>query len=266
MTVVETWPTLADAARAMGPDAIYLGGGTVVMRDVNAGSAPARVVRSTDPALTAIRATGDTASLGAGVTMAQVLASRDLEFLHPVARLVGGPQVRNMGTVGGNLFAQHPYGDFATALLALGARVIMAGGGAPRPVEDLLRDRTRPAGLVASIEVPRPHAGAFGFHKVSRVKPKGVSILTIAVLAPRQGGQIRGARVAWGAMGDGPVRGSAAERVLEGQPLNAATIGRAAQVAADGLDPPTDALASAWYRREVAGVHLRRLLESMERG
>ena len=266
MTVVETFPTLAEAARAMGQGAAYLAGGTLVMRDVNAGEGPERLIRVTDPALRSVAATGDTIRLGAGVTMAQVLGSRELDFLHAAARAIGGPQVRNMGTVGGNLFAPHPYGDFAVALLALGARVVMAGSGGPRPVEDVLRDRTRSPGLVAAIEVPRPRPGAFGFLKVSRVKPKGVSVLSIAAMLPREGGRIRGARVAWGAMAAGPVRGGSIERVLEGQALDAAAIGRAAQVAAEGLDPPTDPLATTWYRREVAGVHLRRLLERMERG
>ncbi len=266
MTLVETWPTLAEAARAMGPDAAFLSGGTLVMRAVNAGTAPARLVRTTDPALGAIRAGGDTVTLGAGVTMAQVLASPELDFLHPVARAIGGPQVRNMGTVGGNLFAPHPYGDFAVALLALGARVAMAGGGPARPLDDLLRDRARPSGLVAAIDVPRPRPGSFAFRKVSRVRPKGASVLSLAVLAPREGGRVRGARVAWGAMGPGPVRGAAVERALEGQALDAQTIARAVQSAAEGLDPPTDALASTWYRREVAGVHLRRVLETMGRG
>jgi CO/xanthine dehydrogenase FAD-binding subunit len=72
--------------------------------------------------------------------------------------------------------------------------------------------------------------------------------------------------VAYGAMAAAPQRAAAVERVLEGQALDAATIARAAQVAADGFDPPEDALASSWYRREVAGVHLKRLLERMERG
>ena len=63
-----------------------------------------------------------------------------------------------------------------------------------------------------------------------------------------------------------PLQATAVERVLEGQSLDAATIARAAQVAVEGLDPPTDALATAWYRREVAGVHLKRLLERMARG
>jgi len=266
MTTVETYPTLADAARAMGRDAVYLGGGTIVMREVNAGSAPPRVLRTTDRGLRDIRASGDTVTLGAGVTMADVLAHRDLEFLHPVARAIGGPQVRNMATVAGNLFAPHPYGDFAAALLALGARVVLAGQGGARSVEEVLRDRER-TGLVAAVDVPRPRdPHTFGFLKVSRVKPKGVSVLSIAAVLPREGGRIRGARVAFGAMGPAPLRATAVERVLEGQALDSATISRAAAVAAEGLDPPTDPIATGWYRREVAGVHLGRLLERMERG
>lgn len=259
---VETHATVADAARALGRGGTYLAGGTVVMRGVNAGEVQGLIVRAADPGLRGIAATGDGIRIGAGATMADILASREAEVLHPVARLIGGPQVRAMATVGGNLFAPHPYGDLTVALIALGARAVLAQGGV-RPVEDLMRDRDRPP-LVAAIEVPRPRdPRAFGFLKVSRVKPKGVSVLSVAALLPREGGRIRGARVAWGAMGPHPLRGAGTERVLEGQALDPATIARAAQVAAEGLDPPTDALASTWYRREVAGVHLRRLLERL---
>jgi CO/xanthine dehydrogenase FAD-binding subunit len=264
---VETHATLAEAQRAMGSNAIFMAGGTLIMRDVNAGVTATRIVRSIDPVLADIRLSGDGVMIGAGVTMATVAAHRDLAFLAPVARGIGGPQIRNMATIGGNLFAPHPYGDFAVALLALGARVAFAGpGGAPRPLADVLRDRGR-VGLVASVHVPRPQAPAdFGFLKVSRIKPKGVSVISIAAHLPRQGGRIRGARVAFGAMGPMPLQSAAVERALDGQTLDAATIARAAQMAAEGLDPPTDALATAWYRREVAGVHLKRLLERMARG
>src|SRR6056297_781249 len=206
MTIVETYRTLEEAARAMGGDAVYMGGGTLVMRAVNEGAGPPRLIRVGDPGLRQVRSSGDRITLGAGVTMAEVLAHRDLAFLHPVARLIGGPQVRNMATVAGNLFAAHPYGDFATALLALGARIVPAGQGSARDIEELLRDRDR-AGLIAAVEVPRPRdARAFGFRKVSRVKPKGVSILSIAVHLPRESGRIRGARVAFGAMGPTSLR------------------------------------------------------------
>lgn len=264
MTIVETYRTLDEAARAMGSDAAYLGGGTLVMRAVNEGAAPARLIRVSDPGLREARVSGDHVRIGAGVTMADVLGSRDLDFLHPVARLIGGPQVRNMATVVGNLFADHPYGDFAAALLALDARAVMAGQGGARPVADVLRDRSS-AGLIAAIEVPRPRdPRAFGFRKVSRVKPKGVSVLSIAAHVPREGGRIRNARIAFAAMGPTPLRATGAERVLEGRALDASAIAEAAAVAVEGLEPATDQIASEWYRREVAGVHLKRLLADME--
>lgn len=259
---VETHASLADAARALGQGGTYLAGGTVIMRGVNSGEVQGRIIRAADPGLRAIIATGDGLRIGAGATMADILASREAEFLHPVARVIGGPQVRAMATLGGNLFAPHPYGDFAVALIALGAKAVLAQGGT-RAVEDLMRDRARPP-LVAAVEVPRPRDGrSFGFLKVSRVKPKGVSVMSIAAWLPREGGRIRGARVAWGGMGPHPLRGAGAERALEGMALEGATIDRAARTAAEGLEPPTDALASTWYRREVAGVHLKRLLERM---
>lgn len=265
MTTVETYATLDDAARAMGSDAAFLAGGTLVMRAVNEGVAPGRLVRLSNPDPQDFRSSGDKLILGAGLTMAGVLSHRELDFLHPVARVIGGPQIRNMATVVGNLFAEHPYGDFATALLALDAHAVPVGQGGPRPVEDILHERDR-AGLIAAIEVQRPRdPRTFGFAKVSRVKPKGVSVLSIAAYLPREGGRIRGARVAFGAMGASPLRSVGAERALEGQSLDATSIDRAAAAATEGLDPPTDQIASAWYRREVAGVHLRRLLTGMER-
>jgi CO/xanthine dehydrogenase FAD-binding subunit len=259
---VETHATAAEAARALAADrsARFLAGGTLVMRAVNEGDpALRRIVRSTDPALAEIRAGGDAITLGAAVTMAALMAHRDTAFLAPVARAVGGPQIRGMATVGGNLFAPPPYGDLATALLALGARVLTPDG--PRPLDELSRDRPT---FVTAVEVPRPREPrAFAFLKVSRVKPKGVAVLAIAAHLPREAGRIRGARIAFNGMGAHTLRAGAAERALDGRPLDPATIARAAGLAADGLDPPTDALASAWYRREVAPVHLRRLLEGM---
>ena len=112
-----------------------------------------------------------------------------------------------------------------------------------------------------SVSLPRPaSAEAFRYSKVARVKPKGASVLTIAAHIPLSGGRVAGARIAFGSMGATPLRAKSAERALEGRALDAATIAAAAAAALEGLAPVDDALASAWYRREVAGVHLRRLL------
>lgn len=265
---VETYDRLDEAARALAGsrNARFLAGGTLVMRGVNAGDQSFdTIVRARDASLRAIRPEGDGLTLGAGVTMAAIATHRDLAFLAPVARSVGGPAVRTMATVGGNLFAANPYGDLTVALLALGATVTLAGtgGGRPLPIDDFLRDRDRHAGhLVAAVTIPRPRdPGAFRFAKVSRVKPKGVALLAIAALLPASGGRLRGVRVAYGGMAAKPARAQGVERVLEGQTLEPTTIEAAARAAADGFDPPTDSLASGWYRREVIGVHLRRLLE-----
>lgn len=262
---VETHDRLEDAARALAASrsARFLGGGTLVMRAANAGS-PAfdTIIRTRDPALAAIRIEGDAVVIGAGVTMAQIIAHRDTAFLAPVARVIGGPAVRNMATVGGNLFARAPFGDLTAALLALDAAVLLADQSRGIALEDFLRDRPRNmTRLVRAVSVPRPRdAGAFRFVKVSRVKPKGVSVLSIAAHLPLSGGRIQGARIAYAAMAPTPIRATAAERALEGRSLDPAAIAEAARLACDGIEPPTDALASAWYRREVAGVHLRRLL------
>lgn len=258
MLSVQTCATLDEAARQMGDRTRFLAGGTLVMRGVNyADPSFDRIVRArTMPR--EIRSDGTGLRIGAGATMADLLAARDAEILHPVARMIGGPAVRNMATVGGNLFAAHPYGDLATALLALDARVEMAGGGT-EPMETFLAGRDRQRGLVTAVILPRATASEFRWAKVSRVKPKGVSMLSIA--AWLQGGsRITDARIAFGGMGPTPLRAKAAERALRDRTLDPAGIEGALAACLDGLAPADDALASEWYRREVAPVHLRRLL------
>lgn len=262
MLTVETFQNLAQAASSMTPESRFLGGGTLVMRGVNYGDQSFnRIVRVQDDALKQIRSESGRIVIGAGATMADVMAASDLSFLVQVARSVGGPAVRNMATVGGNLFAAHPYGDFTTALLALDAIVKMSDG-SEQPIEQFLSGRKTTRGLVASVSVQRPMGDDFRFLKVSRVKPKGVSVMCIAAWLPRQGGRIANARIAFGAMGPTPLRAKAAEMALDGASLDASSIERATQSATQGLSPADDSLASAWYRAEVAPVHLRRLLLS----
>ena len=118
---LRTFASVKDAnAALLLPGTRYLGGGTLVVRAANEGDvAVSGLVRATDPALSAIAVSGDKIRIGASVTMAAIARHPDLGPLAKAARAVGGPAVRNMATVGGNLFAPAPYGDFAVALLAL---------------------------------------------------------------------------------------------------------------------------------------------------
>jgi CO/xanthine dehydrogenase FAD-binding subunit len=264
---VRTFASLGEAASALGSEreARFFGGGTLLMRALNEGNPPfATMVRTTDPRLKEIRTGGQRIVIGAGVTMAEILRSRELEFLHPVARTVGGPAVRSAATIGGNLFADTPYGDLAVALLALDATLSVHGGYSAREMSlaELLAQRERDApGVVEQVTIERPGVpGAFRYRKVSRVRPKGISVLSIAAHLPTSGGRIQGAGIAYGAMAPTPIRAPAVEGALEGRSLDREGIAPALAVAAQDCTPADDAIASAWYRRKVLPVHLRRLL------
>ena len=176
--------------------------------------------------------------------------------------------MRNMGTVGGNLFAPSPFGDFTVALLALDAMVSTQGNLGVRdvPIDEFLQTRERQSGtLVLGVSCPKLAApDAFRYRKIARIKPKGGSLITLAAHLPMQGGRTVGARIALGSMAPVPIRARAAERALEGRALEAASINAAAAAVGEGASPVDNALASAWYRREVAGVHLKRLLTGQE--
>ncbi|MFI0844876.1 FAD binding domain-containing protein [Mesorhizobium sp. IMUNJ 23232] len=259
---LKTFANVNDAGAALKADgARYLGGGTLVVRAANEGDVSlSTFVRSTDPALLALSVEGSRVTIGASVTMAAMARHPALAPIASAARAVGGPAIRNMATVGGNLFAPAPYGDFAVALLALDAEVLE--GSQATPIEAFLKARDPAAGrIVSAVRFDVPEPKKFRFVKVARVKPKGVSVLSIAVLLDEAAdGTIRTARIALGCMADRPMRAKAAEQALVGRKRTAEGITPALAVAAEGTAPITDAIASAWYRAEVLPVHLGRLL------
>lgn len=260
---LQTFATVKDANVALKPQGTrYLGGGTLVVRAANEGDVSVSgLVRSTDPALSAIEIAGGKVRIGASVTMAAIARHPDLGTLARAARAVGGPAIRNMATVGGNLFAPAPYGDFAVALLALDATVSTDDG--ETPIETFLAKRDGSRAIVISVGFTLPKAGDFRILKVSRVKPKGISVLSIAAMLEQAGdGTVSSARIALGCMADRPIRAKAAEKALLGRRLDQDGIAPALAAAGEGTSPITDPIASAWYRTEVLPVHLRRLLLS----
>jgi CO/xanthine dehydrogenase FAD-binding subunit len=254
----------AAALLASDPGARFLAGGTILVRLANYDDGTiGRLVLADGLGLDRIDIAGRRATLGATVTMARVAAHPDLGFLAPVAASIGGPAIRNMATVGGNLFARSPYGDFAVALLALGAAVAVEGvdGSETVDLEDFLstRGRTAPR-IVQSVTFDLPPPGTFRFAKAMRRKPHGAAVMTIAASLPVAGRKIAGARIAYGAMAATAIRARAVEKALEGRALDAAGIAAAVKVATEGCQPASDPFASDWYRMNVLPVHLKRLL------
>lgn len=239
-------------------------GGTLVVADLNAGpTAGATLITLDRLGLDRIAVAGGKVTLGAMVTMAAVARDRRLKFLHPVANSIGGPAVRAMATIGGNLFAPAPYGDMAAALLALDAEITLHDGKAARkiPIETFLAQRRKlQKSCVVSVSFASPAPGAFHYVKAVRRKPVSASVVTIAVFLPRKAGKIKGARIALGAMAMNAIRARKAEAAIEGQVLGADVIAAAAHLITDGAAPADDAYATAWYRRQIASVHFTRLL------
>jgi xanthine dehydrogenase small subunit len=242
-----------------------LGGGTLLVRRVNEGDTSIDTyVRLRDPKLLVLDAGGETVRLGAGVTMSRIAREPALTFLASVAKAIGGPAVRAAATVGGNLFAPSPYGDFGVALLALDATISVEDTRGTRDVSAEaffgVRDNLAAGSIVTAVTFRRPAEGAFHFLKVSRVRPKGAAVLSIAGMMNRTSGIVVEPRIALGAMAKTPIRAHGAENALAGATLTAESIDGAARVAAEQIFPPTDAIASGWYRKTVLPVHLRRLL------
>ncbi len=255
---LKTYPTLAAAGSALADaGARYIGGGTLVVRAANEGDVSlSTFVRSTDPSLSAVKVEGGRATIGASVTMSAIARHPGLSAIAKAARAVGGPAIRNMATVGGNLFAAAPYGDFAVALLALDATVHTTAG--DLGIEEFLAGRD--GRIVAGVSFAVPPAENFRFVKVSRVKPKGVAVLSIATVIETDAGKVKSARIALGCMADRPIRARSAEKALAGATLGEEDVAPAVAVIGEGVEPITDAIASAWYRAEVLPVHFRRLL------
>jgi CO/xanthine dehydrogenase FAD-binding subunit len=163
--------------------------------------------------------------------------------------------VRNLATVGGNLFAAQPHGDLAVALHALGATVdVLSAGGARRAD---VGDPIAANEVVTAVHFALPQV--WRYRKAMRRRHNSASIVTVAAALTEDDGVVTGARIALGGVAPTPVRVRAAEQALIGRPLEEAAEA-AAQAAHEGTAPFDDAYASAWYRTRVLPVHVRRAL------
>ena len=218
--------------------------------------------------LCGIEETGDALILGAGVRYADAHAA--MARLHPdlgeLVRRIGGLQVRNAGTVGGNIANGSPIGDGPPALIALGAQLTLrsAAGRRTIPLEDYFvaygkQDR-RAGEFVESVRIPRPGADAvIHIAKLSRRFDSDISAVCGAFALTVAGGTITAARVAFGGMAATPKRAATCEAALVGQPFDEATVMAAAQALKADFDPLSDVRGSSAYRLEAAANLLRRL-------
>jgi xanthine dehydrogenase small subunit len=210
----------------------------------------------------------DALTLGAAVRYSE--AREALARLHPdlgeLVRRIGGVQVRNAGTIGGNIANGSPIGDMPPALIALGAELTLRRGGERRTIalEDFFlsygkQDRA-PGEFVESLRIPRPSADMLvRVVKLSKRFDSDISGVCGAFALRIADGVVTEARVAFGGMAGIPARAPGCEAALTGQPWSETTVAAAAQALAEDYQPLDDLRGSAAYRRKVAANLLRRI-------
>lgn len=219
--------------------------------------------------LNTIREDRNNLVIGAGVRYSDAHAA--LARLHPdlgeLVRRIGGLQVRNAGTIGGNIANGSPIGDMPPALIALGAELTLRHGDRHRtmPLEDFFitygkQDRV-PGEFVDSVRIPRPDPNSrIAITKLSKRFDSDISAVCAAISLHFDGDVVRDARLAFGGMAGIPARAEKAEAVLCGKPFDQAAVDAAIAALGEDFAPLSDLRGSSAYRLQAAGNLLRRLL------
>lgn len=252
-----------------GPDLFVMAGGTLAMPLINEGiSRPEQIMGLKKAGLDYMRKTNDHFIIGATATLSQMAAQEEIPILREAANAVGGWAIRNMGTVGGNLFAPPPGGDFAVALLALDAELVVNNIQGERIVAikdfytGFMTNALLPGEIVTEIRIPNTN-GQSAYLKYGRRLENTPSIVTVAVNLTFDGEIVTKARIALNAVGPFPFRAMRAEEYLVGRALNDQSILKAADMATEESEPFTDAIASEWYRRKMIPVIVKRTLKRL---
>jgi len=214
--------------------------------------------------LSYVREDGDEVAIGALTRHHDVANSELLQQACPIvayaASGVGDPQVRHVGTIGGSVAHADPAGDMGTVLLALGATIVARGpGGASRTIaagdffRGLFEPDLAPDEVLAEIRVPKTGARGWSYLKFHR-RAIDWALVGVAALIGEDGTPTA---VTLTNMADRPVHAVGVEEAL----ASGADPATAAERAAEGTSPPSDAFASAEYRRELVKVIARRALE-----
>jgi xanthine dehydrogenase small subunit len=199
----------------------------------------------------------DRLAIGAAVTYSDALDAigRHYADFGELIRRIGSVQIRNAGTIGGNIANGSPIGDTMPALIALGAELVLRRGAAQRtlPLEDFYLDYRKtalePGELVERILVllPRP-SGQFRCYKISKRFDQDISALLGAFHLELDRGRVAQIRIAFGGMAAVPKRARACEQALLGRPWTAATVARGRAELAREFAPISDMRAGAAYR------------------
>ncbi|NOX36792.1 MAG: xanthine dehydrogenase family protein subunit M [Calditrichaeota bacterium] len=215
---------------------------------------------------------GDYIAIGAGTSHAAIeksdLLKQKMPLLPQAAAVIGDPQVRNMGTIGGSLAHADPAADYPAAVLAAGAQLVAVGEDGERviPAEEffveLFQTDLDEREILTEIRVPVISGNTRGAYLKFPHPASRFAIVGCAALVTLENNVCSDVRVAFTGVASTAFRDSGVEDALRGQPLNESTIQKAAEQAAesDELEIMEDNFASEDYRRHLAKVYAKRTL------
>lgn len=226
------------------------------------------------PELNVLEASADGLRLGAAVPCWRVYGDeavcRDYSALADSCRIIGGMQIQNRATVGGNLCNAGPAADSIPALIALGAVCVIDGPQGERsvPVHEFCtgpgRNVLAPGEVLVELDLPPrpPHSGSHYRRFIPR-NEMDIAVVGVgaSVTLDESGRQFVSARVALGAVAPTPLYVEQAGAVLAGQPVSDDVIAQAVNFAQAAARPIDDMRGTAAFRRHVTGVLTRRVIE-----
>jgi CO/xanthine dehydrogenase FAD-binding subunit len=244
--------------KAEHPDAVAIQGGTDVMVDVNFDRRrPDALLNLNEvPELRGWWRENGTLRLGAGLTYTEAMEAplaEEARALAEASRTVGGPQIRNRGTIGGNLGTASPAGDALPPLLVYGAEVVLCSTRAERtmPLTGFLlgpkRNALEPDELIVAVRVPAPGSRQT-FMKIGPRNAMVIAVVSLALAVDEERGEVR---ASFGSAGPVPGLVTAPVGEREGLPERVAS----------AASPIDDVRGTAHYRRHALRVLTARALE-----
>ncbi|MEM1967461.1 MAG: FAD binding domain-containing protein [Nitrososphaerota archaeon] len=254
--------------------ALIVAGGTAAVQLISKMIAEPEVIISLEKVpLDYVKVQGNVVEIGATTPISRLLEKKDLpNALREAAENIHGLALKDMATVGGNIFTPAPAGDIATALLSLDATLMLRGTRGVRAVpfskfyRGPLEYNIKADEVLTAIRIRRA-PGLSSFLKQTPLRYSGPTIASASVgLDLDKDKKARRVMVAIGGLTTHPYRVKRVERFLTGKRLTSELIEEAAkQLVDDNVDVIEDALASSWYRRVIAQVLFKKILNNFIR-
>ncbi len=211
-------------------------------------------------------------TIGAMVTQAQMLASADVGAACPIlgeaSRQIADPQIRNLGTLGGNVANGDPGNDMPAVMQALDATYVVVGADGERTVaardfyEAAFFTAREDGELLTAIKIPVPPSGHGSAYVKQKRKVGDYATSAAAVILTMDGGTCSAASIALTNVGDTPLFAEAASKALKGNAVDEASINAAAEAAMAITEPVSDGRGSSEFRTWLTGVMVRRAIQA----